>query len=156
MIMLNAKPLNLIHHLVEDRVLKTPEAIAIIFEDRHLTYQELNHRANQLAHYLQSLGVKPETLVGVCIERSLEMVVALLAVLKAGGAYVPLDPSYPTDRLAFMLEDSELTILVTEQAQLANLPATSARVIVLDTDRVESQQPTDNPHSDVTADNVAY
>ena len=154
--MLNAKPLNLIHHLVEDRALTTPEAISIVFEDRHLTYQELNHRANQLAHYLQALGVKPETLVGVCIERSLEMVVALLAVLKAGGAYVPLDPSYPTDRLAFMLEDSELTILVTEQAQLANLPATSARVIVLDTDQFESQQPTDNPHSDVTADNVAY
>jgi amino acid adenylation domain-containing protein/thioester reductase-like protein len=155
--MLNNQPSNLIHKLVEQQVLQTPTAIAVTFQGQQLTYQELNQKANQLAHYLQSLGVKSETLVGVCIERSLEMLIALLAVLKAGGAYVPLDPSYPTDRLAFMLEDSELPILLTEQAQLANLPPSAARVVVLETDRLEIDlQNLDNVTSAVTSDNVAY
>jgi amino acid adenylation domain-containing protein/thioester reductase-like protein len=147
----------IIHKLVEQQVLQTPTAIAVTFQDQQLTYQELNQKANQLAHYLQSLGVKSETLVGVCIERSLDMLVALLAVLKAGGAYVPLDPSYPTDRLAFMLEDSELSILLTEQAQLANLPQSAACVVVLEADRLEiDRQDLDNVTSAVTADSVAY
>jgi amino acid adenylation domain-containing protein/thioester reductase-like protein len=147
----------IIHKLVEKQVLQTPTAIAVTFKGKQLTYQELNQKANQLAHYLQSLGVKSETLVGVCIERSLDMLIALLAVLKAGGAYVPLDPSYPTDRLAFMLEDSELPILLTEQAQLANLPQSAARVVVLEADRLEiDRQHLDNVTSAVTADNVAY
>jgi amino acid adenylation domain-containing protein/thioester reductase-like protein len=155
--MLNNQSNNLIHQLIEHQALQTPAAIAVTFEDKDLTYQELNERANQLAHYLQSLGVKPETLVGVCIERSLDMLVALLAVLKAGGAYVPLDPSYPADRLAFMIEDSELPILLTEQAQLANLPQTSARLVVLETDRSQIEtQSQDCVTSNVTADNVAY
>jgi amino acid adenylation domain-containing protein/thioester reductase-like protein len=155
--MLNEQYHNLIHQLVERQVLATPAAIAVTFQGQQLTYQELDRKANQLAHYLQSLGVKPETLVGVCIERSLDMLVALLAVLKAGGAYVPLDPSYPTDRIAFMIEDSELPILLTEQAQLTNLPQTSARTIVLEDDRaaIESQSPA-QVISDVDADNVAY
>ncbi len=155
--MLNTKSNQIIHQLVEQQVLQTPTAIAITFQGQHLTYQELNQKANQLAHYLQSLGVKSETLVGVCIERSLDMLVALLAVLKAGGAYVPLDPSYPTDRLAFMLEDSELPILLTEPAQLANLPQSAAQVVVLEADRMEiERQDLGNVISAVTADSVAY
>jgi amino acid adenylation domain-containing protein/thioester reductase-like protein len=155
--MLSTQSSHVIHQLVERQVLQTPTAIAVTFQGQQLTYQELNQQANQLAHYLQSLGVKSETLVGVCIERSLDMLVALLAVLKAGGAYVPLDPSYPTDRLAFMLEDSALPILLTEQAQLANLPQSAARVVVLETDRPEiDRQKLDNVTSAVTADSVAY
>ncbi len=155
--MSDAKANNLIHQLVEQQVLKTPTAIAVTFQGQQLTYQELDQKANQLAHYLQSLGVESETLVGVCIERSLEMLIALLAVLKAGGAYVPLDPSYPTDRLAFMLEDSALPILLTEQAQLANLPQSAARLVVLETDRAEiDRQPLDRVVSAATPDNVAY
>jgi amino acid adenylation domain-containing protein/thioester reductase-like protein len=155
--MISIKSNNLIHKLIERQALQTPAAIAVTFQDRKITYQELDRKANQLAHYLQFLGVKPETLVGVCIERSVEMLVALLAVLKAGGAYVPLDPSYPTDRLAFMMADSELPVLLTEQAQLANLPPTSARVIVLETDRAEIEiQSQDCVTSNVTPDNVAY
>ena len=147
----------LIHEMFESQFLQTPHAIAVTFQGQQLTYQELNQQANQVAHYLQSLGVKPETLVGVCIERSLEMLVGLLAVLKAGGAYVPLDPSYPIDRLAFMVEDAELPILLTEQAQLAKLPQTSARMIVLETDRAEiDSQSKHNVKSEVTTSNVAY
>ncbi|EDN72592.1 Non-ribosomal peptide synthetase [Beggiatoa sp. SS] len=109
-----------IHQLFEAQVERTPNAIAVVFEEqpfdsaqgKQLTYDELNRRANQLAHYLQSLGVKPEVLVGICVERSLEMVVGLLAILKAGGAYVPLDPNYPKERLAFMLADAGLPILI--------------------------------------------
>lgn len=154
---MNTKSNQIIHQLVEQQVLLTPAEIAVTFQAQQLTYQELNQKANQLAHYLQSLGVTSETLVGVCIERSLDMLVALLAVLKAGGAYVPLDPSYPTDRLAFMLEDSELPILLTEQAQLANLPRSTARVIVLEAERMEiDRQDLDNVTSAVTADSVAY
>jgi amino acid adenylation domain-containing protein/thioester reductase-like protein len=155
--MLNNQSSNLIHQLVERQVLQTPTAIAVTFQGQQLTYQQLDQKANQLAHYLQFLGVKPETMVGVCIERSLDMLIALLAVLKAGGAYVPLDPSYPTDRLAFMLEDSELPILLTEQTQLANLPQSAARVVVLETDRAEiDRQKLDCVTSAVTADSVAY
>lgn len=155
--MLNTTFSNVIHQLVEQQVLQTPTAIAVTFQGQQLTYQALNQKANQLAHYLQSLGVKPETMVGVCIERSLDMLIALLAVLKAGGSYVPLDPSYPTDRLAFMLEDSELPILLTEQAQLANLPRSAARVVVLEIDRPEiDRQQMDHVTSAVNADNVAY
>ena len=95
-----------IHELFEAQVERTPDAIAVVFEDQRLTYRELNQRANQLAHYLRKLGVGPEVLVGICVERSMEMIVGILGILKAGGAYVPLDPSYPDERLVFMLEDS--------------------------------------------------
>jgi amino acid adenylation domain-containing protein len=111
-----------IHQLFEAQVKKTPEAIAVVFEAQRLSYQDLNQRANRLAHYLQSLGVGPETLVGVAVERSLEMVVSLLAILKAGGAYVPLDPAYPQDRLTTMLADSQLPILLTQTPLLPQLP----------------------------------
>ena len=90
----------------------------MVFEDQQLTYQELNQRANQLAHHLQSLGVRPEVLVGICVERSVEMVVGLLGILKAGGAYVPLDPNYPPERLSYMLTDSAVEVLLTQQSLL--------------------------------------
>ncbi len=107
-----------IHHLFEEQAKRTPESVAVIFEDQQLTYRELNNRANQLAHYLHKLGVGPEVLVGICVERSVEMVVAMLAVLKAGGAYVPLDPSYPTGRLEFMLADAQVSVLLTQEGLL--------------------------------------
>jgi aspartate racemase len=109
-----------IHQLFEAQVERTPNAIAVVFENEQLTYQQLNHRANQLAHHLQKWGVKPEVTVGICLERSLEMLVALLAILKAGGAYIPLDPTYPQERLAFMLEDSLLSLLLTTSKIIQN------------------------------------
>ena len=101
---------------------RTPDATAVIFEDRVLTYAALDAHANRLAHHLQSLGVGPETMVGLCVERSPEMVVGLLGILKAGGAYLPLDPNYPRERLAFMLADAGCPVLVTQQALLDRLP----------------------------------
>ena len=102
-----------LHQLVEAQVARTPEAIAVVFEATHLSYQELNRRSNQLAHALRALGVGPESRVGVCMERSLELVVGLLGVLKAGAAYLPLDPAYPRERLAFMQEDAQIAVLIT-------------------------------------------
>jgi non-ribosomal peptide synthetase component F len=102
-----------IHRLFEEQVEQTPDAIAIVFEDEQLTYRELNIRANKLAHHLQQLGVVPDVLVGICLERSIEMIVGLLGILKAGGAYLPLDPTYPQERLNFMLEDAQISILLT-------------------------------------------
>ena len=104
-----------IHELFEAQVENTPDAIALVFEDQQLTYRELNNRANQLAHHLQKLGVGPDVPVGICLERSIEMVVGLLGILKAGGAYVPLDPDYPKERLAFMLDDSRASVLLTKE-----------------------------------------
>ena len=97
-----------IHHLFEEQVERTPDAIALEFESQQITYGELNRRANQLAHYLMTLGIGPEKLVGICVERSIEMVVGFLGILKAGGAYIPLDPTYPDERLRFMLEDAQV------------------------------------------------
>ncbi|MFN2252597.1 MAG: non-ribosomal peptide synthetase, partial [Candidatus Promineifilaceae bacterium] len=123
-----------IHELFEAQVEKTPDAVAVIYEDQHLSYQELNQRANRLAHHLIALGVVPDTKVAICLTRSLEMVVGLLAILKAGGAYVPLDPAYPADRLEFMLEDSAPLALLTQSSlkeRWARLPEAAA-VIELD------------------------
>ena len=103
-----------VHELFEDQVEKRPGAVAVAYEDEQLTYGELNRRANRLAHYLRSLGVEPDTLVAVCVDRSLEMIVGLLAVMKAGGAYVPLDPAYPAERLRYMVEDSGPKVLLTQ------------------------------------------
>ncbi|WP_017654190.1 non-ribosomal peptide synthetase [Fortiea contorta] len=121
-----------IHQLIEEWAEKTPDAIAVVFENQQLTYRQLNERANQLANHLQNLGVKPNTLVGICVERSLEMIIGLLAILKADGAYLPLDPNYPTERLAFMLEDSQLPILLTQQRLIEKLPPHQAITIYLD------------------------
>jgi non-ribosomal peptide synthetase component F len=104
----------LIHQLFEEQVIKTPNNVAVVYEDHELTYQQLNEKANQLAHYLRSLGVGPDTLVAIAVERSLEMIIGLLGILKAGGAYVPLDPSYPSERLQFMLEDTNASVLITQ------------------------------------------
>ena len=127
------------------------------FEGGHLSYRELNARANQLAHYLRKLGVGPETLVGTCLERSVEMVIGVLAILKAGGAYVPLDPTYPKDRLAFMMEDTQMPVLLTQQRFTATLPETRSTVVCLDTQSAEIAAETrDNPTTNVTPDNLAY
>ena len=97
-----------------------------------LTYAELNRRANQLAHHLRALGVGPEVPVGICLEHSLEMVIGLLGILKAGGVYVPLDPAYPKERLAFMLEDTQVPVLLTQERLMAGLPEHEARIVSLD------------------------
>lgn len=145
------------HQLFEAQVERTPDAIAVVFQHQHLTYRELNQRANQLAHYLQKQGVKPEIRVGICIERSLSMIIALLGVLKAGGAYLPLDPAYPADRLAFMLSDSQVPLLLTTESLVSQLPAHSAQLICLDTDWPTIAQEQDcNPESGITSDNLAY
>ncbi|MCY7283313.1 MAG: amino acid adenylation domain-containing protein, partial [Cyanobacteria bacterium CAN_BIN43] len=146
-----------IHQLFEDQVTKTPDAIAVVFEEQSLTYQQLNQRANQLAHHLQTLEVKPEVLVGICVERSLEMVVGLLGILKAGGAYVPLDPSYPTERLSYMVSDAGIEVLLTQENLLSTLPSHVAQVVCLDTDGgvIELHSPK-NLVTDVRADNLAY
>ncbi|WP_293106988.1 AMP-binding protein, partial [Moorena sp. SIO3I6] len=123
-----------IHQLFEEQVEKTPEVVAAVFEGEQLTYWELNQRANQLAHYLGSLGVGADTLVGICVERSLEMLVGLLGILKAGGAYVPLDPTYPQERLAFMLSDAQVSLLVTQEKLVTQLPQHGADVVSLDRD----------------------
>ncbi len=155
--MFNVQSYTLIHQLVEHQAAQTPDAIAVTFQGQQLTYQQLNQKVNQVARHLQTLGVKPETLVGVCLERSLEMLVALLAVLKAGGAYVPLDPSYPPERLAFMLDDSELPILLTESIQLAKLSQHSAQVVDLNTDGdAIAQYSMENLDIILSADNLAY
>ncbi|MEH2000299.1 MAG: amino acid adenylation domain-containing protein [Nostoc sp.] len=146
-----------IHSLFEEQVEKTPDAIALVYEKQHLTYRELNNRANQLAHYLQALGVKPEVRVGICIERSLEMVIGILAILKAGGAYVPLDPAYPSERLAFMVEDVQTPILLTQTHLQDRLPLNNQTVVNLDSDWESiAQYKEDNLHSEVNPGNLAY
>jgi amino acid adenylation domain-containing protein len=122
----------LIHQLFEAQVERTPTAEAVVFEDKSLTYAALNRRANQLALYLNALGVGPDQRVGICMERSLEMVVGLLAILKAGGAYVPVDPGYPIERLQYMVADASPGVLLTQQHLLGRLPDTTAKVIPLD------------------------
>ena len=124
-----------IHELFEAQVARSPEATALICDEARITYAALNSRSNILAHHLQALGVGPEVLVGICIERSIDFVVALLAVFKAGGAYLPLDPSYPIGRLAFMLEDAGVTVLLRTAALVPDLPAGDVRVCCLDADR---------------------
>jgi amino acid adenylation domain-containing protein len=123
-----------LHQLFEKQVTKTPDAIAVVFEEKSLTYAELNYQANRLAHYLQQLGVGKDILVGICLDRSLEMVVGLLAILKAGGAYVPIDPSYPSERIEFILQDADLKIILTQQHLRETLSSHSAQVICLDTE----------------------
>jgi amino acid adenylation domain-containing protein len=123
-----------IHQLFEAQVERTPDAIAVILETQELSYQELNHRANQLANHLRLLGVGPEVAVGICLKHSVEMVVGLLGILKAGGVYLPLDPAYPKERLAFMLGDAEVPVLLTQEALRAGLPEHHAKIVCLDSD----------------------
>ena len=168
-----ALPYSCIHHEFEKQAQLTPDRLAVVFENQQLTYRELNERANQLAHYLQQLGVKPEAIVGICVERSIEMVVGILSILKAGGAYLPLDPAYPQERLAWMLEDAQVPLLLTQARLVEALPPHRAKVICLDTDwnsdaystampavgqgqTAIAQQSRENPTSEVTANNIAY
>ncbi|UBF27777.1 amino acid adenylation domain-containing protein [Kovacikia minuta CCNUW1] len=146
-----------LHDLVEAQVERSPDAVAVTFDGKRLTYRELNSRANQLAHHLQTLRVKPEVTVGICIERSLEMIIALLAILKAGGAYVPLDPTYPQERLAHILSDSQLAVVLTQEKLLSLLPQQGIPAICLDThwEKIASESEA-NPTSTATAENLAY
>jgi amino acid adenylation domain-containing protein len=127
-------PETCLHELFEAQVERTPDAIAVVYEDQQLSYRELNEQGNQLAHYLRKLGVGPEKTVGVLMERSLEMVIGLLGILKAGGAYVPFDTAYPKERLAFMLDDSQVTFLLGQKRLADKLPPHAARFICLETD----------------------
>ena len=146
-----------VHQLFEEQVERTPDAVAVVFEKDSLTYRELNARANQLAHHLRSLGVGPDVLVGLCVERSLEMMVGLLGILKAGGAYVPLEPGYPKDRLAFMLADANASVILTQGRFRERLPPTPAKVICLDSDwEIIERESQDALEAIVTAENLAY
>jgi amino acid adenylation domain-containing protein len=150
-----------IHQLFEAQVELTPDAIALEFEDKQITYRELNCKANQLAHYLISLGIGPEKLVGICVERSIEMVIGLLGILKAGGTYIPLDPAYPKERLRFMLEDANISVLVTQENLLDRTKdstlSTQCVDVCLDRDApvIEKQHP-ENPNSWIAPDKPAY
>ncbi len=151
------EPTYCIHQLFEQQVEQTPDAVALVWENQQLTYQELNRQANQLARYLLTLGVKPDNLVGLCFERSPAMVIALLGILKAGAAYVPLDPSYPAERLAFIIQDSQIEVLVTQFGLLGAESTPAAKLVCLDRDQaLIEQQPQTNPQSAVTPDHLAY
>jgi amino acid adenylation domain-containing protein len=156
-----------IQRLFEAQAARQPEAEAVVFEETRLTYGELNARANQLAHYLRANGVGPETRVGICVERSVEMVLGALGALKAGAAYVPLDPSYPRERLLFMMEDSQATWLLTQQRLVQSLPAVSVqqlgtradhvRVLLLDADvEALAGESVENPICNLAPENPAY
>ncbi|HEX6288935.1 MAG TPA: amino acid adenylation domain-containing protein, partial [Herpetosiphonaceae bacterium] len=147
----------LVHDLIARQAAREPEAISLVCGDECTTYAGLDAHANQLAHHLCSLGVGPERRVAVCLDRSLDLVVALLAVLKAGGAYVPLDPSTPAERLAFILADCQAEVVITTSALRTSLPQHQAAVLCLDTDAPAiAAQPIDPPDSAVTASNLAY
>jgi amino acid adenylation domain-containing protein len=142
-----------VHQLVAMRAADTPDTVALVMGELTQSYRELNERANQLAHYLQTFGVQSNVLVGLCVERSLDMVIGLLGILKAGGGYVPLDPSYPSECLAFMLEDAETPVLVTQQTLAAHLPAIDSRIVCLDAEAsVLAQQPV----TTTTIEDLAY
>src|SRR5882762_8218236 len=148
-----------VHELFEEQVERTPDAVALVFEAEQLTYRELNARANPLAHYLRARGVSAEVLVGICVERSLEMIVGLLAILKAGGAYLPLDSSYPRERLSLMLGDGEGRALLTlTQKHLRDqLPSQDIETILLDSQWEAIALLSDkNPDNLCTAENLAY
>ncbi|MEA5505983.1 amino acid adenylation domain-containing protein [Halotia wernerae UHCC 0503] len=145
-----------IHQLFEAQVEKTPDAIAVVFEEQYLTYSQLNQQANQLAHYLQKLGVRPELLVAICVERSPLMLIGILAILKAGGAYVSLDPDYPQERLGFMLSDAQVPVLLTQESVLAKLPNTQAKVICINNTELIAQRSQNNPVNQSKLENLAY
>jgi len=147
-----------VHQLIEVQASRTPNATAVVFGSERLSYGELDRRANQVANHLIKLGATPNGLVGICLERSLEMVVGLLGILKAGAAYVPLDPAYPQDRIAFMLQDSEVPLLVTQSQLTGNLPdAGSAQAVLIDSHWPEiSQQSQNSPALALSPENRAY
>jgi amino acid adenylation domain-containing protein len=146
-----------LHQLFEERVDTEPDRVALVFKNQQLTYGQLNARANQLAHYLIGVGVKPDELVGIAIDRSLEMIVAILGILKAGGAYLPLDLTYPSARLTMMVEDARMSVILTKTALVEKLPDCDARIICLDADwnEIDRSEPS-NPPCLVRADNLAH
>jgi amino acid adenylation domain-containing protein len=146
-----------LHELFEERVAREPSAIALTHEGRHVTYQELNRRANQLAHYLRRAGIGTESLVGLCVERSVEMVVGLLGVLKAGAAYVPLDPAHPRERLGLILDDCRPRLILAQQRFLEQMSTSQARVVCLDAEwESVAREGEDDPAGWACADNAAY
>ena len=145
-----------LHQLFEEQAERTPEAIALVFGAQSLTYRELNARANRLAHLLRQQGVGPEVAVGLCVERSLEMVVGLLGILKAGGAYVPLDPASPIERMAFMLADCGASIVLTQQRLKARLEALNVRIVCLDGMALLDSGSVADPVAATHPDNMAY
>ncbi len=146
-----------IQQLFQISVVKNPNTVALILENEVLTYIELNQQANQLANYLRKLGVEPEVIVGLCIDRCPKMVVAILAILKAGGAYLPLDPLYPKERLAFILEDAQVPIVLTQTQHLERLPQSNAKVVCLDKDwNTITQESQENTVNQATADSLVY
>ncbi|MCK9816842.1 condensation domain-containing protein, partial [Pseudomonas sp. MAFF 302046] len=143
-----------VHQLFEEQAALKPESIALLFGEQQLTYDQLNRRTNQLAHKLIELGVGPEVMVGIAAERSLDMVIGLMAILKAGGAYVPLDPEYPQDRLSYMFEDSGIDLLLTQEPLLSGLPVFGGQTLLLEAD--VSTYSDANPQIEVLAENLAY
>ena len=145
-----------LHGLIEERVESCPDATAATFNGASLTYRELNSRANQVAHFLRKLGVGPDVMVGISVERSLEMVIGLLGLAKAGGAYMPMDPAYPAQRLVYMVEDSKVKVLLTQKHLAPTLPASDATVVLLDDSAQFDGESTDNPESGADGQNLAY
>ncbi|MBD1919977.1 amino acid adenylation domain-containing protein [Microcoleus sp. FACHB-831] len=146
-----------VHQLFELQVEQTPDAIAVIFGQQQRTYRELNANANQLANYLIKRGVTPEVRVGICAERSLDFVVGILGILKAGGAYVPIDPTYPKERLAFILEETQVPIMLAQRQLVEKFPHHKASIVCLDTDSADiTRESEETPLSQVTAQNLAY
>jgi amino acid adenylation domain-containing protein len=146
-----------VHRLFESQAARSPESVALVYEQQQLTYRELNARANQMAHYLRKLGVRPEMPVGICLERSEEMVIAVLGVLKSGAAYVPLDPFYPRERLALILEDAGISVLLTQEKLVEDLPESVVTVVRVDSDREAIDQESKADSQIVTEpDNLAY
>jgi non-ribosomal peptide synthetase component F len=146
-----------IHELFERQMEQTPDRTAVAFEEEQLSYAELNGRANRLANYLRRLGVGPDTRVGILMERSVEMVVGVLGVLKAGGAYAPLDPAYPEERLAFMIEDAKVRVMLTQERLLVVLPECQCQAVCLDSGWDEiAKQSDENPVNVAQPDNLAY
>jgi surfactin family lipopeptide synthetase A len=146
-----------VHQLFEQQVDRTPNSVAVVFGNQSLTYRELDHRSNQLAHHLLRLGAKPDGLIGICVERGLEMVIGLMGILKAGSAYVPLDPAYPADRIAFMLEDAEAPLLITQSQLMEKLPRGASKAILIDSDSQEiTKQNSQRPALNFDPENRAY
>ena len=146
-----------IHELFAEQVAKTPSNLAVVFENEELTYTELNCRANQLAHYLKNLGVKPEVLVGIYLERSPLIIISLLAILKAGGAYLPLDPALPSSAVALRLKDAEAKVLLTQQQLISNLPELPTKIVCLDSDReIIARESKENLYCEVKPENLVY
>ncbi|HLZ61772.1 MAG TPA: amino acid adenylation domain-containing protein [Ktedonosporobacter sp.] len=146
-----------VHELFEDQVVRSPNSVAVSYDDEQITFHELNRRANQLAHALQTMQIGPEMVVGVALERSLDLIIGLLGILKTGGAYLPLDLAYPRERLAFLLEDAHAVVVLTQSSLREKLPECTGKFICLDSDRVWLANESDtNPYSRATADNLAY